>query len=719
MINQNPINPSESRLLLSELQEQMSTVSDQLSTVIKQVALIPRSGDNLPAIPQAVNQIWNGTLSHSVNSWDDVATANNGRFQCKQYYSHPTVANQPMFKANEAVGQASLTLGTVNTGADTIEIVGHFLQTGTPFTLTGSIPAPLATSTLYFVIRVDDDLIQVAASYADALDGTQIDLTTTTTGGSLLYDYTLKDDSATSYVEQFSDWDIPTGSARFQPDFDISTWVPGNNIEPGYTYYAVFSTARADQFVTADPDVRINCGLYAESTANGWDWIGAPFELTAEVVGTVATPTSRDYRVHVLTNRGFSIRSSILTVANAPSDADFAAGARVILTWKRALNFGVVGYALYRDTAGTFVRLQTVSAGTQIYIDNGSFQETVVGYPAADFEKLVAFTSTSQNAIAQIPSPEDPNFVGWNTIGYAIKVPQDYDMSDMVGNSGQWLRWYLDGSLDYRIPDASVTENSGTVDITSGAFRADMVGLTVDISVKTGSSTHTISGFTDVDRITVTPDWVLPDADNAVLYIYEGAPPHSISIDLLHLTYQEGAAFSPNSEDISPDRGVPAAVPNGTTQGPIIPPGQYPGNPDGAPTCLYEYQGVETADGNVRAGDLEYGMLLPDGYGSFNRIKMINKAWSFVYLVETENGRTIICTDTHKIYTPDGTRALRQLKEGDKIVTIPDLIPSPITRIEKLLEKHIVVQLGLEPNHSFIAGGVLVNNAKPLDSPIN
>lgn len=47
---------------------------------------------------------------------------------------------------------------------------------------TTTLPAPLVAGTDYYVIRLTDNTIELAASYANAIDGTQIDITTTGTG---------------------------------------------------------------------------------------------------------------------------------------------------------------------------------------------------------------------------------------------------------------------------------------------------------------------------------------------------------------------------------------------------------------------------------------------------------------------------------------------------------------------------------------------------------
>lgn len=75
--------------------------------------------------------------------------------------------------------------GDVTVGTDSIAETGHGLNTGDIVQLssTGTLPAPLAAATDYFVIRVDADSFKLAASAQDAEDGVAIDITSAAGGG--------------------------------------------------------------------------------------------------------------------------------------------------------------------------------------------------------------------------------------------------------------------------------------------------------------------------------------------------------------------------------------------------------------------------------------------------------------------------------------------------------------------------------------------------------
>lgn len=799
----NPIASTETRLLISELQAQVIALQTAVTNLPNNNAPSQGSG-TVGATPQAVNQIRNGTFSHSVNSWDDVVVADNGRYEAAWYYSHPIAPGQAMFKGNQILTNPTLVLGVVSIGADTITITDHGLITGTPFRVTGNRPAPLALATTYYVIVVDANTIQVAATYADSLTATAINLTTTTTGGNLEYNYTLKDAAHTVDSDTFADWQISTGSARLTDNLsDLSCFFPGNNIEAGYTYYAVFSLVKTTQYVFASPTCRIFCGIWGYSTsAMEWNWLNAPYKITAQVLGTVATPTTREYLVYVETDRGITISTSPELVVSAPSDADYAAGAVVYLSWPRPLGFGVTNYNIYRRTgtdfvpadvslagdsitiadhgletgqpiqftnsggglpaplvagtvyyaievdpnefqvaateadalAGTEIDLTTQGTGTHAldvylllfqssgvsFIDNNSFQEFATGYPTADYNELVAYTATSPNVVATLPYAGDPLTNGWATVSWNIRTPQDYNQGDTDLTKGQWLRWGLTEPLDLRVTGCTVFFNSNDVVSTAGQFTSALIGKTITITTKTDTLTTTVTTVSDSNNLQVNDNWTGANSSAATIVITNGAPPHSLMIDLAHATWQQGASFSPNPEDISPDRGIPSAVPNGTTQGPTIP-GPPPQTPDGGQTCLYQEEIVVTENGEMAAIDLRVGMRLPDGYDGLNTLIEKEVGVASMWLVVTKNGATVQATETKLIYVDHGqTKSLGQIEKGDSILTSCNGVITPSTVINKeiLMERAIVVKMGLMPGHSFLAGTnatkVLVNNVKPI-----
>lgn len=82
----------------------------------------------------------------------------------------------------ETQGAATTFTNTaVNTGTDTITVTSHGRQTGDAvvFTTSGTPPNPLVAATEYFIIRTGVNTFKLATTYANAIAGTAIDITTT------------------------------------------------------------------------------------------------------------------------------------------------------------------------------------------------------------------------------------------------------------------------------------------------------------------------------------------------------------------------------------------------------------------------------------------------------------------------------------------------------------------------------------------------------------
>jgi hypothetical protein len=136
------VQPSFYKYLLSA-----SAVTAAATTVPNTLALVDVIGFyRVTAVTTATAQATTNTLNQS-----DTFTANSGTDLC----TWTSTASQP----------SNLLTGT-----------------RVQLTTTGTLPAPLATATNYFLIRMSDGTFELASTYANALTGTQIDLTTEGTG---------------------------------------------------------------------------------------------------------------------------------------------------------------------------------------------------------------------------------------------------------------------------------------------------------------------------------------------------------------------------------------------------------------------------------------------------------------------------------------------------------------------------------------------------------
>jgi hypothetical protein len=97
--------------------------------------------------------------------------------------SHPW--NFAIKRAALDYNKATFLDAAVNTGTDRITITGHGQTTGQKvvFSATVALPSPLVADTVYYIIYIDANTIQLALTAADALLSTAIDLTSAAAGG--------------------------------------------------------------------------------------------------------------------------------------------------------------------------------------------------------------------------------------------------------------------------------------------------------------------------------------------------------------------------------------------------------------------------------------------------------------------------------------------------------------------------------------------------------
>jgi len=538
---------------------------------------------------------------------------------------------------------------------------------------------------------------------------------------------TLKEDSHAAYDPAYGDWYWTTGVGRFEGEKTIDAQLYGNPIEPSYNGAVTMQVVRASQYVFINSATRLSCGLYGNSTGEGWSYIFGNFTPTAEVLGTVATPTSRDYLIHARTSRGFTINSTVITVASAPSDTDFNNGAIVNIAWEAALNYGVLGYDIYRKTGATYKLLFRVVSGQLQYQDNGSFlTDVVAAWPSSTFDHLVAYTATNEGALSSIPYSGDPLNPQWATIPFVIKVPQNYDKSDSILTDYQWLRSGLfgqnaNGNLDMRVTDGISDPDFITITSVAAQFTAGMVGLGITITGKgIDDYTGTVDAYSAPDEIRVTPAYSTGGGfvEDLTVTILGGAPAHSLWVKNVALSNTEGAAWAANPADYDGTHGIPPVTTNGSTQGGS---GGGGGGNDGGPLCLFEEEWVKTLDGQSLVKDLERFDWIDDGCGGRTQITEIKDGIDDVFFASTEGGASIKCTESHQLFVSlDKEMPLKTLKVGDSLIVKGQ--PDKIKAIYKLFARVRVRQLSLSPTPSFLAGTggwVLTHNEKPIDNPVS
>lgn len=115
-----------------------------------------------------------------------------GELLIDQGDGHYKVASQyGLVNTDRPLVVADATVDGVDSGADTIEIGDHGLSTGDgpiQFTTSNTLPGGMSLATDYWIIFVDADNFQLADSLADAINGTEIALSSAGTGTHTLVD---------------------------------------------------------------------------------------------------------------------------------------------------------------------------------------------------------------------------------------------------------------------------------------------------------------------------------------------------------------------------------------------------------------------------------------------------------------------------------------------------------------------------------------------------
>ena len=720
-------------LNISDIYNELAKQKAQLAILQEGVTSVSAGGGSTtPGTPQASNLIRNGTWSHSWNSWNNATTGNNGDYEAAYWFSHVDRANVPMqqtdiwstWVAGTATTQ-TFASGAVDTANDTISVTGHGLLTGDPVkTTAASQPTGLSSSTIYWAIRIDDNTFKLASTYANAKAGTAVDITAAASGA-YMTGYPLRSSSHTAFNPRACIWDRNKGQANLNQGHTLDAQLFNFPAQPGYTMYAVILVARKNQYVHAPSTARLTCGIYAKENTT-WQYLQSNFTPTATVVGTVTTPTSRDYRIHFRTDRGFTIQSSSVTVASAPSSTDFTNGARVVISWNPPLKYGVLFADIYRLTGGTYELLESVATGVTTYIDNNSVQASAGGYPAADYTKFVAFSATQDSVLSNLAVDGVDT---WDTLPLAIQVPSSYDLGLADGTTSQWMRWGITGLDSSNRFNVQVTDGvtNSTTTVTSAAAQFQTSGWNgKTITLTSGANVHTTTIASVASTTSLTLSAACPfTATGVEVIITGGGGDGDILVDLARLSYGENAIFSFNADDFSPSRGVPVVFPNGSTTGGT---GTTTGGGDGRPYCVWEEEIVWLVDSDgihpKKALECRKGDLVIDATGNINRIVKLNYYVADLWRIVTANGCTAVTSENHKYQTRIDCSGVRlgNLHVGDEILTSLDG-QDEITTIQtkERIGEGLVVKFSLNNGHYFLIGsckgkrgGIASVNSKPV-----
>ena len=702
---------------ISKLLQGPGGINDQLAAQNQSIKSLLTVQAGTPAAPVA-NLLFNGELGHSRYTWNEVSGTPSGdrNEEAAWWFSH----NQP-------ANPATFLDANVNTATDTITITGHGFTTGLVVDLTqtggGALPTGLSTGTAYYVIRVDANNIKLATTAANAFAGTPVvDITSAAAGGThgvqpWLFQYTyasasgreLKSYSHSTYDARYSRWDPVNGWAELTGTTTVDALLPGNFVDATTPLARIgLIAAKKNSFIEIPSTARLAAGIWDNTSAQR-KFLTGTFAFNAVLVGT-AGATTRKYKALITSDRGYSLLSNEITIANAPADGAFSATSYIAMSWPQQA--GQLQVEIYELVGGQYRLLAQVSGATS-YIHLGSYISIEGGYPSSTGSELSAtfYTRTGEASLLATNGVS----AAWDSVSFPIAVPSNYNKGNTTDR--QWLRLWLtvaanlyitgctaNGTTTLTIPTGAINSaalGSGGYGTGSGSTYA---GLTVEVYDSTGV---TLLATTTISSVTSDTEIVLGTSITAGTRVIRvvGGGFHGVVIDKIHLGYQLNTSYAPNALDIRTLQ--PRAAPSSSSQG-----GVGSGDPGGGGgiACVATGTPIKLDLGIWKPVQMTRpGQKWAAAGLQPNILIKLRESMCNVRRVRAANGCEVICTDTERFVTGRDDRngtPLHFLRVGDGVLTEIDgcIESSPIIEISPILGQMQVYTPTLSDNHLFIAG---------------
>lgn len=686
---------------------------------------------NTPAAPVG-NLLFNGEEGHSVHTWFDLTptpiTPADKNCEDVFAYSNGTPANAKTFQSTD-----------VNTTNETVTIADHGFVNGTVIDLLaeagGTLPAPLAVLTTYFLIVVSPDELQFATTIGNAQTVPPVPINLTTTGTAaktytlqtLLLETdsrtsttnnTLKTVAHTTFNPRYSKWDSTNGQIDITGTTSVDILMPSNFVDATTPLARVsLIAARANGYIEIPLECSFVGGIW-DNTSGQRKFLTGDIGFDAVLVGTTDI-TERRFRAFYQSDRGFELLSDEITILNSPatlSDVNY-----IEMSWLQQSGQLQVSIYEHFDPSGVneYRLVNQISSATS-FIYEGDYLEVVSGYPVptADVRTATFATQTadmSDLAINHI-APQ------WDTVNFPIGVPNNYNKGNTTNR--QWVRLWMTVAANLYIPSGVLGDGSDTIIIPDGivnsaAFSAGGYGTGgVGSSLYAGLSVD----IYDLDDVLISSSFIINAVtSNTELVLSHGIGAgeykmrlvaggfHGIIIDKVNLGFQQNTSYVPNANDVRTLQ--PLAAPSSSSQGGV----GTGGNGGGINPCIVRGTPVKMGDGKwmpVESG--RPGQCWAAGQFTPNTLIKLRPGVDNVRRVRTSQGVEVVCTDTESFMVNNtdykGTM-LTHLRVGDAVfVEIDDrVIQDKIVEISPYLRKDQVFTPTLSDNRLFIAGELKLN----------
>ena len=715
-------------LLVGELRAQNQEITRNIRNLGTATAELQAQPDNPGQID---NIIRNSKLRHSWDTWANLTpVVGNQQAETAHVYTHGPDTSVQVFTGEMEAASTTLEIDTGGPADfDTGDVGKEIVVEGA-----GADGSDLVTTIASFVSSTEVTLADAAVTGVSATRvrwRLQTLALTSTKTGTASVNAALKSPDHADFASNITDpfWNKSSGWAELGStntiDFPLgswnntaSAWVFKNEIQAAKTYYIIFRIARKN--VTIKPKGFMGCVLWDNSPGKRQPIEGGRFTLTARVEGVPAATVSSQYKIIARTDRSETLESNVFTI-DRPDDVSFVTGSiYTVLSWNSLP--GVRTYEVWRETAGTFVKLSTISNGQNIFLDQGAYETNETAFPVGDLQRKRAERFTPEGGLDELPVTGASN---WEFMRFSIVVPASYDTSS---TTQQWLRIVLTEAPDREVTDAVTSSGSDEITSAQANFTADDVGREVEVTSGSDTFIGTITAVTDESTIEVDSNVPFSAATATLTIVGGGSGGLLVGEFGLALTL---GAWAANHDDTTTARG-PASNPSESPIGGTTPGGDPPGG--GGTYCVREdmrvrmpFLGVgEIVELPIKT--IQVGNLTASGNLRPNTVLQKDRARVHEILQIDAGGRTLFCTSAEPLFrnfedlgfdkpTPAG-----KFKVGDTIAQNIDGYDE-LNEIEKIEEHRseegfwVETFVNLHPGHVSIIEGFYRHNAKEIPGP--
>lgn len=331
-------------------------------------------------------------------------------------------------------------------------------------------------------------------------------------------------------------------------------------LRPADAMFVVFKIARKSKYVY--PKGHLYCGIWNNKTGyTGW-LKGSDYALSGKRSGkeTPAATVSTQYMIAIETDQGYTMKSSILTIADGPTLPNLSPTCYNTLSWKYLA--GARKVTVYRKFGSGNVFELTETPITNAYNDQGISTATDTGstsFPSIPGKTAIeSYWASTESALQNIAVDGEAD---WSVFKILLS------MSDSINFANVEKPFLVIGLTEPAAVKVTDVATDSSVNITSAVaqFTSAMNGKAFSLQNPVTGQIHT-GTVTFVSSTQLTLSSACPWIGSNNILIVDDCIEDAFEIDTIGLSYGKGI-WSPRSEDFTLPTQLPASNPNGSSQG--------------------------------------------------------------------------------------------------------------------------------------------------------